>query len=149
MGGYTSAPGGSGQVNDLAVQLVNLAVHLNPHVLGDGIRCCLRLVRGCRLHERLCPHLADAELNQPPVPGRVATWSRRGLRIEPRSTAHADPHHDAANPALAPAAAAVDRDVLPNLLAGFGVIDPLGVVARLVSDDVRPLAERATHGVVA
>src|SRR5690606_38656528 len=107
------------------------------------------LVRGCRLHERLCPHLAGSELNQPPVPRGVATWSRRGLRIQPRPTATADPHHDAANSALAPAPAAVDRDVLPNLLAGFGVIDPLGVVASLVSDHVRALPQRAPHGVVA
>src|SRR5690606_6526099 len=59
---------------------------------------------------------------------------------------NSNPHHHAAGLPLALAAASCDGDVLPNLLAGFRIVDPLCIVPRRVPDHGRALSERATHG---
>src|SRR5690606_39354319 len=38
--------------------------------------------------------------------------------------------------------------VLPNLLTGFRIVDPLCVRTRCIPDNIRPLAQCATHGVI-
>src|SRR5690606_34430670 len=102
-------------------------------------------------------HLRRAELQQAPVP-RIAT----GIICAPanvvgalfslvvlRSAHHAHAHDRAAHLALHLPAAALGRDVLPNLLPRFRIIESLGVVACRVPDYVRALSQCATHGITA
>src|SRR5690606_32917774 len=114
------------------------------------VRCSFNVVREGWPHKGLRLIIDATELNPSPV-RRIATRQTcfRAALQRARAAAHTYAHHRPAGLTLSTRATTLDRNVLPDALASFGVVDLLRVVASGIAHDVRALAQRSTHTALA